>query len=114
MKRDATTPIIMDRVDAFEAKDDRTIVWRLRRPFLLLAHFLSKVQPQPVMMPERLCRARSAYKQMSEIVGSGPLWKFLPDEYGGQAASTPGSLPFRCACIPRQEPPSHATPAGTK
>jgi len=36
----------MDRVDAFEATDDRTIVWRLRRPFPLLAHFLSKVQPQ--------------------------------------------------------------------
>ena len=48
MKRDATAPIIMDRVEAFEATDDRTIVWRLRRPFPLLAHFLSKVQPQPV------------------------------------------------------------------
>ncbi len=30
MKRDATTPIIMDRVEAFEATDDRTLVWRLR------------------------------------------------------------------------------------
>src|ERR1700684_2939611 len=72
MKRDATAPIIMDRVDAFEATDDRTIVWRLRRPFPLLAHFLSKVQPQPVMMPERLA-ALDPFKQMTEIVGSGPL-----------------------------------------
>ena len=59
LKRDATAPIIMDRVEAFEAKDDRTLVWRLRRPFPLLAHFLSKVQPQPVMMPERLAADRS-------------------------------------------------------
>ena len=46
MKRDPSAPIIMDRVEVFEATDDRTIVWRLRRPFPLLAHFLSKMQPQ--------------------------------------------------------------------
>src|ERR1700684_315404 len=33
MKRDAVTPIMMDRIEAFEATDDRTLVWRLRRPF---------------------------------------------------------------------------------
>jgi peptide/nickel transport system substrate-binding protein len=102
MKRDATAPIIMDRVDAFEATDDRTIVWRLRRPFPLLAHFLSKVQPQPVMMPERLA-ATDPYKQMTEIVGSGPL-KFLPNEYVSGIHA--GFARFD-GYVPRQEPPSY-------
>ena len=102
MKRDATAPIIKDRVDAFEATDDRTIVWRLRRPFPLLAHFLSKVQPQPVMMPERLA-ATDPYKQMSEIVGSGPL-KFLPDEYVSGIHA--GFARFD-GYVPRQEPASY-------
>ena len=102
MKRDATTPIIMDRVEAFEAKDDSTLVWRLRRPFPLLAHFLSKVQPQPVMMPERLAEL-DPYKQMTEIVGSGPL-KFLPDEYVSGIHA--GFARFD-GYIPRQEKPSY-------
>jgi peptide/nickel transport system substrate-binding protein len=102
MKRDATAPIILDRVDAFEATDDRTIVWRLRRPFPLLAHFLSKVQPQPVMMPERLAMT-DPFKQMTEIVGSGPL-RFLPDEY--VSGSHAGFARFD-SYLPRQEPPSY-------
>ena len=56
MKRDPTGETINARVDAIEAKDDRTLVWRLKKPFPLLPHFLSKVQPQPVMMPERAAR----------------------------------------------------------
>ena len=31
-----------------------TIVWRLHKPFPTLPYFLSKAQPQPVIMPERL------------------------------------------------------------
>ena len=100
LKRDATAPIIMDRVEAFEAKDDRTLVWRLRRPFPLLAHFLSKVQPQPVMMPERIAATTDPYKQVSEIVGSGPL-KFLPDEYVSGIHA--GFARFD-GYVPRQEP----------
>ena len=43
MKRDAVGVIIGLRVDAIETPDDRTLVWHLRKPFPLLAHFLSKV-----------------------------------------------------------------------
>src|ERR1700689_3191411 len=46
LKRDAVSETINARVDAIEAPDDRTLAWRLNRPFPLLAHFLSKVQPQ--------------------------------------------------------------------
>src|ERR1700744_2988753 len=54
LKRDAVSVTINARVDAIETPDDRTLVWRLNKPFPLLAHFLSKVQPQPVIVPERL------------------------------------------------------------
>jgi len=102
MKRDAAAATIMDRVETFEAKDDRTLVWRLRRPFPLLAHFLSKVQPQPVMMPERIA-ATDPFKQVTEIVGSGPF-KFLPGEY--VSGSHAGFERFS-GYVPRQEPVSY-------
>jgi len=54
LKRDAVSETFNARVDALEAADDRTLVWRLKKPFPLLAHFLSKVQPQPVIVPARL------------------------------------------------------------
>ncbi|MGE0221613.1 MAG: ABC transporter substrate-binding protein [Acetobacteraceae bacterium] len=80
MKRDAAAPIIQARVDAIEATDDRTLVWRLKRPFPLLAHFLSKVQPSPVMMPERIAANTDPFKQVAEIIGCGPF-RFVKDEY---------------------------------
>jgi peptide/nickel transport system substrate-binding protein len=80
MKRDAVGVTINLRVDAIEAPDDRTLVWRLRKPFPLLPYFLSKVQPQPVMMPERIASTVDPFKQVTEIVGSGPF-RFLDKEY---------------------------------
>jgi peptide/nickel transport system substrate-binding protein len=80
MARDAVSVTINNRVDAIETPNDRTLVWRLRKPFPLLAHFLSKVQPQPVMMPERIASTVDPFKQVTEIVGSGPF-RFLPKEY---------------------------------
>src|ERR1700760_2230894 len=80
MARDAAGVTINLRVDAIEAPDDRTLVWRLKKPFPLLPHFLSKVQPQPVMMPERIASTVDPFKQVTEIVGSGPF-RFLDREY---------------------------------
>ena len=93
---------INPRVDAIEAPDDRTLVWRLKKPFPLLAHFLSKVQPQPVIVPERLA-ATDPFKQITEIVGCGPF-RFLPDEYvsGSHAAFAKFDK-----YTPRQEPASY-------
>ena len=86
LKRDAVSTIFEPRVAAIEAPDDRTLVWRLKKPFPLLPHFLSKVQPSPVMMPERLA-ATDPSKQVTEVVGSGPF-RFLPGEWvtGASAA----------------------------
>jgi peptide/nickel transport system substrate-binding protein len=103
LKRDAVSETINARVDAIETPDDRTLVWRMNRPFPLLAHFLSKVQPQPVMMPARIAAATDPFKQVSEIVGCGPF-RFLPDEYvSGHSAAFARFDKY----TPRQEPASY-------
>jgi peptide/nickel transport system substrate-binding protein len=102
LKRDAVSETINARVDAIEAPDDRTLIWRLNKPFPLLAHFLSKTQPQPVIVPTRLA-ATDPFKQLTEIVGSGP-YRFLADEFvsGSHAAFARFDK-----YSPRQEPASY-------
>jgi peptide/nickel transport system substrate-binding protein len=102
LKRDAVSETFNARVDAIEAPDDRTLVWRLKKPFPLLAHFLSKVQPQPVIVPARLA-ATDPFKQLTEIVGCGPF-RYLPDEFvsGSHAAFARFDK-----YVPRQEPASY-------
>ena len=105
LKRDAVAPLFDSRVDAIEVPDDKTLVWRLKKPFPLLAHFLSKVQPSPVMMPARIADATDPFKQVSEIVGCGPF-RFLKDEYvSGSFASYARFDGY----VPRQEPASYTS-----
>ena len=102
LRRDPVSETFKSRVAAIEAKDDRTIIWRLHKPFPTLPYFLSKVQPQPVIVPERLA-ATDPFKQQTEIIGSGPF-RFLPDQYvsGSRAVFTKFDK-----YTPRQEPPSY-------
>ena len=69
------------------APDDRTVRFRLKRPFPHLPDALAGPGGiVPAVMPERLA-ATSAFKPVAEIVGSGPS-RFLPDEHitGARAA----------------------------
>jgi len=79
LKRDGIGETIEERLDALEAVDDRTLVWRLKKPFPQLPSALSKTQITPVIMPQRLAET-DPFKQISEVVGSGPF-RFVPDEY---------------------------------
>ncbi|HEY2132820.1 MAG TPA: ABC transporter substrate-binding protein, partial [Acetobacteraceae bacterium] len=80
MKRDALGQTVADRTDVLEAPDDRTLVFRLKKPFAALAFALAKTQPSPpVIMPARIA-ATDPYKQITEVVGSGPF-RFVKDEY---------------------------------
>lgn len=80
MKRDGLGQTVADRLDALEAPDDRTLVFRLKQPFAALPFALAKTQPSPpVMMPERIALT-DPYKQITEAVGSGPF-RFVADEY---------------------------------
>ena len=102
LMRDQVRSTIEPRVAAIEAKDDRTIVWRLHKPFPTLPFFLSKAQPQPVIMPERLALT-DPFKPLGEIVGSG-AFRFVPDEYVSGAISVFTKFD---RYVPRQEPVSY-------
>ena len=102
LQRDSVSATFAPRVAAFEAKDDRTLVWRLHRPYPTLPYFLSKTQPQPVIMPERLA-ATDPNKQQTEVVGSGPF-RFLPDQYVSGSRAVFARFD---RYTPRQEPPSY-------
>jgi peptide/nickel transport system substrate-binding protein len=103
MVRDPIGQTLSARLEALEAPDDRTLVFRLRKPFASLPYALSKTQPSPVIMPERVAQT-DPYKQVQEIVGSGPF-RWVAEEY------VPGS---RAVYVkfdryrPRDEPVSHA------
>ncbi len=103
LKRDAVAPIFDARVDAIEAPDGKTLVWRLKKPFPLLAHFLSKVQPSPVMMPERIAASTDPFKQVAEIVGCGPF-RFVKEDY---VSGSFASFARFDGYVPRNEPASY-------
>ncbi|MEI7712002.1 MAG: ABC transporter substrate-binding protein [Rhodospirillales bacterium] len=74
--KDALGTALRDRTEDLSAKDDRTLVFRLRKPFPLLDVVLGKSStPVAVMMPERLAMT-DVSKAVTEMVGSGPYrWK---------------------------------------
>ncbi|MEJ0020025.1 MAG: ABC transporter substrate-binding protein [Acetobacteraceae bacterium] len=77
--RDGFGQALLAATDAIEAPDDRTIRFRLKQPFPLLPDALAKTPPSMCpIMPERLA-ATDPYKQVTEMVGSGP-YRYMADE----------------------------------
>lgn len=78
-KRDVFGGFLIGVTDELSAPDDRTIQFRLKRPFPLLPAALGKIgTPICAMMPERLALL-DAFKPVPEIIGSGP-YRYLADE----------------------------------
>ncbi|PWC26558.1 ABC transporter substrate-binding protein [Teichococcus aestuarii] len=78
-QRDAFGGALMRATDELSAPDDRTIRFRLKKPFPLLPDALGKSPVyMPAMMPERLAKT-DAMQQITEIVGSGPF-RYKADE----------------------------------
>jgi peptide/nickel transport system substrate-binding protein len=102
LKRDTVGITLASRLDGLEAVDDRTIVWRLSKPFPPLRALLSKVVQPVLMMPERIALT-DPFKQITEVIGSGPF-RWLPDEY--VIASHAAFARFD-QYAPRDEPPSY-------
>ena len=78
---------LMAATEELSAPDDRTVRFRLKRPFPHLPEALAGPGGSvPAIMPERLA-ATEPFKLVTEIVGSGPN-RFLPDEHisGAHAA----------------------------
>ena len=77
--RDSFGQTLMAVTDALDAPDDRTIRFRLKRPFPLLPAALGKPGSNVcVMMPERLANT-DPFKQVTEMIGSGPF-RFMAKE----------------------------------
>src|SRR6516165_11019369 len=71
---------LMDATDELSARDDRTVRFRLKRPFPHLPEALAGPGGNvPAIMPERLA-VTSPSKPVDEIIGSGP-YRFLPEEH---------------------------------
>ncbi|MFO1029408.1 MAG: ABC transporter substrate-binding protein [Acetobacteraceae bacterium] len=102
MKRNAVGGALEERIDSLDAIDDRTLKFRLNKPYPHLRMVLSQFIIPPLMMPERLART-DPFKQIPEAIGSGPF-RWLPDEH---------VLGSHCAFarfdkyVPREEPPSY-------
>ena len=70
--RDGFGQALMAATDEIAAPDDKTLVFRLKRPFPLLPDALAKTPPSMCpIMPERLATT-DPFKQVTEMVGSGP------------------------------------------
>jgi peptide/nickel transport system substrate-binding protein len=77
--RDGFGQALLAATDEISAPDDRTIAFRLKYPFPLLPDALAKTPPSMCpIMPERLA-ATDPYKQVTEMVGSGP-YRYKADE----------------------------------
>jgi peptide/nickel transport system substrate-binding protein len=83
--RDSFGQTLMQRTNDLSAPDDRTIVFRLSKPFPLLPDALGKYAANVcAVMPERLAKT-DPFTSIKEVVGSGPF-RFKTDE------RVPGSL----------------------
>lgn len=78
-KRDTFGAAVMAATDEIAASTDKVIEFRLKKPFTLLPGALAKIGPNiAVVMPERLAQT-DPYKQVTEMVGSGP-YRFIAAE----------------------------------
>ena len=78
-RRDVLGAELLRISDEITATDDRTIVFRFKQSFPKLPQALGKPGAyMPAMMPERLAQT-DPYKQISEVIGSGPF-RYVADE----------------------------------
>ena len=100
--RDGLGQLLISLTNELAAPDDRTIVFRLKSPFPMLADALGKLSaPVPFMMPERVAMT-DPNTRITDATGSGPL-RFLAGEWvqGSRAAYARFD-----GYAPRAEPPS--------
>jgi peptide/nickel transport system substrate-binding protein len=103
--RDGFGQALMAATDEISAPDDKTIVVRLKYPFPLLPDALGKTPPSMCpIMPERLAMT-DPYKQVTEMVGSGP-YRYKADE---RVAGSLVVYERNTKYVPRQ----NGTPDGT-
>ncbi len=71
-KRDSFGGVLFGAVDELSAPTDKTIRFRLNKPFALLPDALATSTNMAAIMPERLAKTEP-YQQVTDMVGSGPF-----------------------------------------
>lgn len=72
--RDALGQVLLSVTDELSAPDDKTILFRLKRPFPLMFEALGKPStPVAFMMPERLASQDPNMPLRGDLIGSGPF-----------------------------------------
>lgn len=101
-KRDSGGQLIFDVTESLEAKDDKTLVWKLKTPFPALLDTVGKQSAvPPFIMPERVANTPPD-KSITEYVGSGPF-VFVEEEYQPGVSVTYKKF---ADYVPRDEAPS--------
>ena len=97
--RDSFGQALMAATGELSAPEDRTVRFRLTRPFPHLpAALAGSGTNMPCIMPERLART-DPFTQVTEMIGSGP-YRFLPAEFNAGVRS---SYERFAAYVPRGE-----------
>jgi peptide/nickel transport system substrate-binding protein len=105
MRRDGCGRTLALRLDAVEAPNDQTVVFRLKKQFPQLPFVLGKLSPNLLaIMPARLA-ATDPDQQLTELVGSGPF-RFVAGEF---SANSFAALTRFQAYLPRDERPNGAS-----
>lgn len=106
--RDDLGQLLMAAADEITAVDDRTLRFRLARPFPLLPAALAGSSFMlPVIMPERLASTESS-RPVREMIGSGP-YRFVPDAFNaGERAAYERFVQY----VPRAGEPSRYMSGG--
>ena len=98
--RDSLGQTLATLTDELSAPDDRTIRFRLKRPFPLLPFALGKASPMPMfVMPERIAQT-DPFKAITDATGSGPF-RFVRGEWNPGSRAVWERSPFY---TPRDEP----------
>jgi len=79
MKRSPFGQTLEPRIDELTAIDDKTLRFRLNRPFPLLFNALASIANAAFVMPERVA-VTDPFKQITDATGSGPF-RFKKDEF---------------------------------
>ena len=98
-KRDNVGQLLFEQTAGLEAPDDKTIVWRLKRPFPALLQVLGKPSSLPPFVMPRKIAETPADKPISEYIGSGPF-TFIASEFRPGVSATYEKFD---GYVPRQE-----------
>lgn len=100
MKKDNYALALADALDELSAPEDKTIRFRLKRPFSTLPDLLGKMGSFSTgIMPERLAQT-DVMTRLTELVGSGP-YRYLSSE---RVAGSRNVYERFAGYVPRQEP----------